>query len=285
MRALHLHGARASLMKRNRYVLALGAGFAILSSVTLALSAAKPDADKIARTPVIVELFTSEGCSSCPPAEALLSRLQAEQPIQGTEIIPIEEHVDYWDQQGWRDPFSSPGWTERQRNYAGVLGDHGVYTPEMVVDGMTGFVGSHAKQSRDSIQAAANLKKASIVIAVLPGENSHRVEFEVHVGGLAGVAQVKDSPEVWLAVTEAGLHSAVRAGENNGRELHHAPVLRKLQHLGAADSRKEPSFAATARVALDRDWITGNLTLVVFVQEKRSRRILGAASETLRFSR
>src|ERR1700674_652964 len=94
------------------------------------------------RAPVVVELFTSEGCSSCPPADALLARLAEQQPVGNAEVIALEEHVDYWDHEGWIDPFSSGQWTQRQQLYASGFADHGVYTPELVVDGRSGFVGS-----------------------------------------------------------------------------------------------------------------------------------------------
>jgi hypothetical protein len=233
------------------------------------------------RVPVIVELFTSEGCSSCPPADALLSRLETEQPIRSAEVIAIEEHVDYWDQQGWRDPFSSFEWTERQRTYAEVLRDHGVYTPEMVVDGNSGLVGSRGQESLQQIQEAASRNKVPVSVVINPSEKKNHAEVRVGVGPIAEAQNAREPAEVWLAVTESGLHSAVRGGENDGRDLYHGPVMRKLQKVGIAERGKEQAFTGTVNISLENQWNVRNLSVVAFVQEKRSRRILGAASTKL----
>src|SRR5215475_2116304 len=156
--------------------------------------------------PVIVELFTSEGCSSCPPADALLARLDQEKRIGNAEVIVLEEHVDYWDQLGWRDPFSGRQWTERQEDYAKVFGNEGVYTPQMVVDGRVEFVGSSESKARNAVVQAAQEPKAEVVLPnlKLEGEEAH------------ASVQVKMFPkatgyptDVWMAITESGLHSNV----------------------------------------------------------------------------
>src|SRR3982074_1663188 len=126
--------------------LTLLSGLAARAALRLRTPSAFP-AGGATRTPVVVELFTSEGCSSCPPAENLLSHMAEQQPIENAEVIALEEHVDYWNELGWVDPFSSREWTARQHAYAGVLGNGNAYTPQMVVDGKTEFVGSQSQKA------------------------------------------------------------------------------------------------------------------------------------------
>src|SRR3984893_14276718 len=122
------------------------------------------------RAPVLLELFTSEGCSSCPPADALLARLEEQQPVAGADIIALEEHVDYWDHQGWVDPFSSGQWTQRQQDYASGFGTHSVYTPELVVNGRSGFVGSHEGDAYRAVAGAAAQPRTAISVTLLKSE-------------------------------------------------------------------------------------------------------------------
>jgi hypothetical protein len=261
--------------------LIIGSAWAAVRVQSPARSQASAPASS-ARTPVVVELFTSEGCSSCPPADALLSRLEIQQPVAGAEIIALEEHVDYWDQLGWRDPFSSREWTERQRDYAQVFGSASIYTPQMIVNGSAEFVGSREGRGRDAIEDAARRATTPVTVTAAVAPGKHAAEINVQVGPLEG--KPGDQPEVWLAVTERGLHSAVSSGENAGEDLHHAAVVRSLQKLGPAarpgtEAAKPAAF--DAKVSLDSGWRRENLHVVAFVQERRSLRILGAGRASL----
>jgi hypothetical protein len=258
----------------------LVSGLAILLAATYEVGAPQKGPTEpspaSARVPVVLELFTSEGCSSCPPADALLAKLEQQQPVSGAEVVALEEHVDYWDHQGWVDPFSSAQWTQRQEAYASGFRDRGVYTPELVIDGRTGFVGSHEGDAYRAVASAATQPRTEIGVSLLKSEQRDREHLKVLVGKLQG-AQDGDIAEVWLAITETALHSSVTGGENAGRELHHAGVARWLHKIGATDRNAAPSFAGESDVKLDSKWKRSNLRVIAFVQEKRSRHILGAA--------
>lgn len=240
--------------------------------------AAQTRAPATKRVPVLVELFTSEGCSDCPPADALLTNLETRQPVPGVEVIALEEHVDYWNHAGWVDPFSSASWTFRQKEYAAKLKGATEYTPQMIVDGETQFVGSNAANALIAILNAAHQPHADISISTGKAEGKDAQDFSVTVGNLEGIPP-GDAAYVWLAVTEDGLYSSVGAGENAGHKLHHTAVLRSLNKIGIAKpSGASASFSGDPRVKFGSHWKRDQLRVIVFAQDKRSLRILGAAA-------
>jgi hypothetical protein len=231
--------------------------------------------------PVLVELFTSEGCSSCPPADELLARLEQTQGVAGAQVIALSEHVDYWNRLGWADPFSSAALSERQSDYARALRSDDIYTPQMIVDGGVEFVGSREGRAREAIAKAARAPKSNIEIALAESKETRAdaLRLSVRVSDVP-TTSADDTAEVMLAITESGLQSNVSRGENAGRRLIHTAVVRKLDSLGGVDLQKS-SFEATPVVKLEEAWNRERLKAVVFVQERASRRVLGAAERAL----
>jgi len=229
------------------------------------------------RTPVLVELFTSEGCSTCPPADTLLSRLASLQPIVGAEIIALEEHVDYWNHDGWVDSYSSSEWTLRQQEYAAHFKTKSPYTPQMIVDGLSQFVGTNAREAQTSIQQALQHPKTQISIIAESATKPDTSRIEVHLGNPSG-ASLQEPADVWIAVTESNLETAVKAGENAGKTVQHAAIVRSLHKIGTVQAKDSSPFVATQQIKFKSNWKTENLRIVVFVQERKSLRVLGVAS-------
>ncbi len=238
-----------------------------------AKSATQPD-----RTPVVVELFTSEGCSTCPPADALLIQLESAQPIPGAEVIAIEEHVDYWNHDGWVDSYSSSEWTVRQQDYVTRFKGNSPFTPQMIVDGQSQFVGNSARDAQAAIQQAAHRPKTQISITTDSAANNKNdvQRVEIRLGNTSASAQ--EPADLWLAVTESNLETSVKAGENAGKDVRHAAVLRLLHKVGTVPAKSSSPFISTQQVKLKSNWKKQNLHIVVFVQERKSLHILGAAS-------
>jgi hypothetical protein len=240
---------------------------------------AATSADVSRPTPVVIELYTSEGCSDCPPADRVLSELVAKQPVPGVQVIALGEHVDYWNYLGWRDRFSSAAITQRQKDYqASVFSPTPVYTPQLVIDGHLQCVGSDASAVRRSIQRAAEATKARVHLTASEpsaGQTSATIDVEVpRTMNLDGPA------DILVAVLEDGLVTRVERGENGGRTLGHDAVVRRLATVGRMAPR-ERSASLTAQVALAEDWQAERLSIVAFVQEAESLRIVGAASMQL----
>ncbi len=243
-------------------------------ALLLLVAAPIPGADvaQRGRTPVLVELFTSEGCSSCPPADALLMKLNDSQPVAGVDVIALEEHVDYWDGPGWRDPFSSAELTARQKEYAGRLHVDAPYTPEMVIDGHSELVGSDSRKALSELAKAGRSAKTPVHV-------TFRERSEDHVSVAAEVDAAKTAGDVVLAIAESKLASDVTGGENAGRNMKHSMVVRKLVSIGKVKAGE--AFSTDSEVKLARDWKPENLSAVVFVQERGSGRVLGAAEVEL----
>ncbi len=225
-----------------------------------------------APVPILVELFTSEGCSSCPPADTLLTRLAAEKTIGNAEIVALAFHVDYWDRLGWKDRFSSAAFTERQNRYAAAWKSDRVYTPQAVVDGRVEFVGTEVTRALDALSASSARPHARVVLALAPGEASRRQRrLRVDVEPPPGATF---SGEVLLAVAEDGLSSEVTAGENARKRLEHTGVVRSLTRIGRI-AKGAPLSIDAAAVPIDAAWASGRLRAVVFIQDDKTREIHG----------
>lgn len=218
------------------------------------------------KTPVLVELFTSEGCSSCPPADKNLIYLDEKQPVEGAEIIALEMHVDYWNRLGWTDPFSDAAYSERQSNYSEKFNLDGVYTPQIVVDGARQFVGGDVHEAEKTIGDAVKTPKARIELNLAAGD-----KLQVKITDLP---KNNSLAKVFLAVAEDNLSTNVGRGENGGRTLRHTAVVRELKTIGQIAANSS-SFAAETAFQIQAAWKKENLKLVVFVQDQTTGRING----------
>jgi hypothetical protein len=230
-----------------------------------------------ARVPVLLELFTSEGCSSCPPADQLLQVLDQEQPLPGADLIVLSEHVDYWDKQGWKDPFSSPLYTARQQDYAAKLHVEDVFTPQLVVDGTFGLVGSNTREAASAINKAVREQKIPVSISNL-ARGDKQVTAHIELGALPQKTKgIK--PVLYVVLAENRVESKVARGENVGRLLAHVAVTRVLQQAGPVDLESPSSKDVTLPVQAGAG--SNGLRVIAFIQDRRSGHILGVAGQKL----
>ena len=245
-----------------------------LSAGALICSAADNDTPRI---PVLLELFTSEGCSSCPPADRLLELLDQKQPVPGADLIVLSEHVDYWDRLGWKDPFSSSLFTARQQEYSSRLHGEGVYTPELVVDGRFGFVGSDGHEAASAIQEAMRNPKIPIAMSNVTRDGN---QVTVHIEVPATVSGQKSGRGIlYLALADNRAESQVARGENAGRSLAHVGVARVLKQVAMIDLG-----AATARnvmLAIRPGTGANGSRLVAFIQDTKTGRVLAVTAQKL----
>lgn len=226
-----------------------------------------------ARTPILLELFTSEGCSSCPPVDVWVQKLDAAQPIPGAELIVLSEHVDYWDHDGWKDPYSSAKMTERQQDYERRLGLSDVYTPQIILDGDVVLEPSQPVQIRQSFSqlSAAHMVPVRIESPALAAGDPETLTGQVEVGG----AGQKVGGDVYLAVALNQTVTDVLAGENDGQKLTNVAVVMDLVKIGKLEKGKD--FQQSFRVKLWSGVDPSNLRVVAFVQESGVGKVVGAA--------
>jgi hypothetical protein len=241
----------------------------------------KADAAKItngaseSRRPVLVELFTSEGCSSCPPADELLQKLDRTQPVSDVQIIVLSEHVDYWDGDGWRDPYSSHAYSERQDDYVSQFRLNGAYTPQMVVDGRFELVGSDERRALFAIENAAQDEKLAVSIRAVPSAEG-APSAHVDVAQLPPTANER-SADVLIAWADEADESHVQGGENGGRTLTHVAVSRVMNRVGKVDKTK--GFSGDFRAPAASNGTKGSRVIVIV--QVPGGRVWGVASQRI----
>jgi hypothetical protein len=223
--------------------------------------------------PILVELFTSEGCSSCPPADALLQKLDATQPFPDAQLIVLSEHVDYWDHDGWKDPNSSSALTERQTEYVSALKLKTPYTPQIIVDGTAEIHLSDPEQEMKVFEKAGTNPKIPVRIAELTVDAADPSVLQAHIE--ADGNSEKHNADVYVAVALDRVESQVLRGENGGRRLTHVAVVQQLTKIGKL--KKGQAFDQTVQLKLKPGTDPKNVRIVAFVQESGPGKSLGAA--------
>lgn len=239
-------------------------GVAMFAGASLLLGAS---ANGAGRVPVLLELFTSEGCSDCPPADNLLAAFDRTQPVPGAELIVLSEHVDYWNRLGWTDPFSSHQYSLRQESYADRF-HRDVYTPQLVVDGRFEMVGSDRGAAASAIEKAEREPKIALAISKV-GRQGNQVSAEIEVPA------VGRSAVLYAVLAENQTFSDVARGENYGRSLTHVSVARVFTRLGevqtASAVQKQASFAVPPGAGAK------GFRVVAFLVDPATGWVLGAA--------
>jgi len=226
----------------------------------------------IPHVPILVELFTSEGCSDCPPADSFLAELD-QQPFATAEMIVLSEHVDYWNHDGWKDPYSAHVFSERQAAYAREFSLPSVYTPQMVVDGSSEFVGSNQSAASKAFAKAAVAPKIDIRLTTVSIDSTNNLSAHIETA-----APVNQKADMYVAVALNHAESQVSAGENAGRNLSHTAVVQLITKIGSI--RKNEIFAEDVHLKLPPNMPADNLRVIAFAQQGQGK-VIGATMRPL----
>jgi len=273
--------AKIAAMPQRRFVRSLSALVFAALFVPLSAPAQGPQletkpaaaAGTPAGAPVLIELFTSEGCSSCPPADVVLQKLDQFQPIPGAQLIVLSEHVTYWDHDGWKDPNSSQAFTDRQSSYETALGVKEPYTPQFIIDGTQVGQIDKLQELEQELNKAKDETKLPVRIGEVTVDPSNSGVLRAHVE--ADANPDKHNADVFVAIALDHVESQVLRGENGGKHLIHVAVVQELTKVGKLSKGK--SFAQDVQLKLKPGEDPKNLRLVAFVQESGPGKLLGAA--------
>lgn len=214
--------------------------------------------------PVLVELFTSEGCSSCPPADELLRKLSLQ-----SHVVTISEHVDYWNRLGWNDPYSSKTWSDRQGDYVRNLGLSGLVTPQFIIDGYLHISGSSRIGINSLVSKAARQNpKIPLKLSCLLDKASGDLRVSV-----SSDRPLAENLFLHTVLVEKKLYSRVTAGENKGSFLHHVTVARAINSKRTLTSLKE-----MVNFKIDKSWNLRNIKVIAFIQESESKKVIAIGS-------
>lgn len=238
------------------------------------------EADPEAPSPVVLELFTAQGCSSCPPADRVLSTLGRDEATRA-RVVPLAFHVDYWNQIGWTDPFGSPRWSARQETYGRLFGLESVYTPQLVVNGRTQLNGAQEPRAREAIAGELerpSLARVGLEATLAEGSPLATINVRAEILERAGAGKL----DLLVALFENDVVTSVARGENRGRVLHNDFIVRRLETALSLEARRGASGQKALSLRLDPGWRRENLGVAAFLQDPRSMKIHGAASKLLR---
>jgi hypothetical protein len=245
---------------------------ALLAAFTFFLAARLFAADASPKsTPILVELFTSEGCSTCPPADDLLEKLDSVQPMPGAQLIVLSEHVDYWDKLGWKDPFSSSVVTDRQAVYAAKFKLQSSYTPQMIVDGSSEFVGNNPKLAEQALEKAVSSQKVAVRVSSISSDTPGKLHASIETDAIPP----SQNADVYFVVALNHAESQVERGENKGHHLAYVAVVESMTKVGTAD--KGQKFAKQIEVKINPHTDLSNVRVIAFLQQHGSGPVIGSA--------
>jgi hypothetical protein len=230
-----------------------------------------------ASKPVIVEVFTAQGCSGCPAGEQAIDDLIRNPVVSNAEMIVLAEHVPYWDHIGWTDTFAQPEFKTRQSDYLSkVFRNGGLYTPQAIVDGQWEGSGASAEAVRRAVADAVSAPKATMTVDPLWIEGAGAVRVQMHVE-LPPELVLKESADVLLAITEDRLTTQITDGDNKGKTVQQNAVARFLKVVGSLDAGSR-TWSTTATVPVAGGWKHTDLRAIGMLQERASRRMIGGAA-------